>query len=80
MVVDQEVVQKGKFRLGEGRPPSFATWGWGGREEGQSGVPSSTALRTRLLSPGSKDNAFLSNLKVYDPALTREGEDFVLNF
>lgn len=80
VVVDQKVVQKGKLRFGEGRSPSLATWGWGGLEEGQSGMPSSTALRTRVLSPGSKDNAFLSNLKVYNPSLTREGEDLVLNF
>lgn len=53
------------------------------RPEGsQSGVLSSTGPRTRVLSPGSKDNAFLSNPTAYStvPTMAGEGEDFVVNF
>lgn len=82
MVLESECGPEGKAQAARGHVPLACDMRRGGLEGSQSGALGSTGLRTRVLSPGSKDNAFLSNLTVYStvPTMAREGEDFVVNF
>lgn len=81
MVLESGRGPEGKAPALSGHIPRLATQ----EEEGRSGSEwalKGMGLRARVLLPGSKDNALLSNLQVYTtvPSVAREGEDFVVNF
>lgn len=81
VVLESERGPEGKALALRGHIPWLTTQeegGWRGSEWALNGV----GLRTRVLLPGSKDNTFLLNLKVYTtvPSVAGEGEDFVVNF